>query len=814
MKGIRQDLRFAIRSFAKRPGFSGVAVLTLALGMGAATAIFSVVNGVLLRPLPYPESQNLVVLWNANPQQGRDQYRMSGKDFFTLDDAAESFSGMALVAGATAAFTDEGLPPLRVGGAAVSADLFSILGVRPQMGRDFRPEENQGAHSVVILSQALWQSRFGGDPDILGKNAILDGTSMRIVGVMPRISLPLGGGSLRLPGPETPAFWTPLDYSQSWVSQINAHVMVVMARLRDGRTLEEARGEADALAQALVETGAPHGEGILVRPLRQEVVGDVEQNLLILMGSVILLLLMACGNLANLYLARATDRERELTVRASLGASRRRLIRQILTEILLLGAVGGILGLILAHWSTDALLTLMPASLPRQSQIGVDGRVLLFTLGMALLATILAGLVPSFRISRNRPAGSLAHGSRSKTLGRSGARTNRLIVTFQFALASVLLFGAGLLARSFQSLRSVDPGFQGDSVLTAQLILPATRYPGADRPLTFYRELRQGLESLPGVRSVVLSMDHPMESTWWNGVTLLDQPPPAEGEESMGMFRPVSDGYFRTYGIPVLEGRTFEAEDRLGQDGVMVVNEAFARRYFPEGQALGQRIRFAVNLVPGTPSEFTVVGVVGNVHFNGFRKPSEPAFYASLRQFPYGAVKVQLKTLVPPETLVPALQAQIWALDPELPVTDIQTMAQVISSALARDRFNALLLGVFALAALVLAGGGVFGVLSYLVARRTPELGVRMALGAEPSSILRLVMGDGLAMAGLGLAWGLGIAALVAPIMAAILFGVPPRDPMVLVAVTFTLVLVALASAWFPALRAARTAPLEALSQG
>jgi predicted permease len=813
MDAFLQDIRFAARTFTRRPGFTAVALLTLTLGIGAATSIFSVVNGVLLRPFPFPDADALVVLWNTNPERGQDEYRMAGVDFFELERSEGSFQGMALVAGATASLTGEGLPPQRVEGAAVSANLFRILGIHPLMGRAFLPEENRGDHRVVILSHALWQSRFGGDPQILDTRVTMDGNEVQVVGVMPKVSLPVGGGTLRLPGPDAPVYWTPLDYTLDWVSEIGAHVMAVVARLEPGVTLDRAQDEMTALAMAMGERGDA-GQGIIVRSLREQVVGDIRHNLIILMGAVGLLLLMACGNLANLLLARATGREGELAVRTAMGAGRVRLVRQVLTETLLLGSVGGLLGLLFARWGTGALLTLIPASLPRQSEIGVDGRVLVFTLASVLLATLVAGLVPSFQMSGKEPDRGLRVTGRGGSPGRGRNRANRSIVIFQFALAAILLVGAGLLTRSLHALRNVDPGFRSEGVLTAQLILPPNRYGEADQILAFYDELKAGVESIPGVTAAVFSMDHPMQNTWWNGVTLLDQPPPREGEGPIGFFRPVSEGYFQLHQIPVLEGRAFDTRDRLGQPGVMVVNQAFVRKYFPMGNPLGERVRFVVGQAiwgPEAPTEFEVVGVVGDVRFNGLREPTEPAFHIPLRQFPYMAVKIQVKTPGDPEALAEALKADIWGLDPDLPVTDIQTMDQIVTAAVAQDRFNAILLGAFALAALVLATAGIYGVLSYMVAQRRAELGIRLALGAEPASILGLVVKDGATMAGIGVGGGLTASLVLAPFLASLLFGVPSRDVTVLVGVSVILGLAALASGLFPGWRAARVDPMVAL---
>ena len=814
MDGLIHDIRFAVRTFSRRPAFTAVALLTLMLGIGASTSIFSVLNGVLLSPFPYPDADRLVVFWNTDPERGQDQFRMSAPDFFEFERSASSFAGMTLVTGATANLTEENLPPQRVEGAQVSAGFFSLLGVDPLMGRVFRSEENRGDHRVAVLSHALWQGRFGGDPDIVGKVITMDGLDVQVVGVMPRISIPIGGSAFHLPSPDTPLFWIPLDYTLDWVSDIGAHVMGVVARMGDGVSLPQAQSEMSTLAAALAEESNQPGQGVIVRSLREQGVGDIRRDLVILMAAVGLLLLMACGNLVNLLLARATDRERELAVRTAMGAAGNRLVRQVLTEILLLGTVGGLAGLGLARWGSGALLTLIPSSLPRQSEVGVDPTVLLFTTGVVLVSTLLVGLVPSLQVAGRDPAGGMRVVGRAGTAGRERHRTNRAIVVFQLSLAAILLVGAGLLVRSLQAIRTVDPGFRSEGVLTAQLMLPSTRYEGAGTTLAFFDQLQERLEALPGVLSVALSMDHPMENSWWNGISFLNRPPPEPGEYPRGIFRPVSTGYFFTMGIPVREGRAFDRADRFDQPGVMVVNQAFVERHFPEGNPLGERVEFVVGrFIWGSeaPTEFEIVGVVGDVRFNGLREPSEPAFHIPMHQFPYAAVKILAHTSDDPEALVGPLQAEIWDLDADLPVTDIQTMEEILATAVAQDRFNAILLGAFALAALVLAAAGIYGVLSYTVAQRTGEMGIRMALGAEPGLVLGMVVRDAAAMAGIGLGVGLAASLVLSRFLASLLFGVPTYDPPVLLGVSLLLGLVALASGLVPALRAARTDPMVAL---
>jgi putative ABC transport system permease protein len=813
MRDLLQDIRFALRTFARRPVFTAVALLTLVLGIGATTAIFSVVNGVLLSPFPYPDSDRLVVFRNLN-ERLQEEDRMAAQDFFEFERSATSFSGMTLLAGATGTITGDDLPPLRVDGGMVSANFFDVLGIQPLMGRTFRAEENQGQHRVIVLSHALWRGRFAGDPDLVGKGITLDGETVQVVGVMPRVSLPTGGSRLYLPGPDQQIYWMPLDYTVNWISETRAHVMAVLARMHPEVSQAQAQDEMSVLARVLEQRGGPSGLGVVVRSLKEQVVGDIRQNLVILMAAVGLLLLMASGNLANLLLGRAADRKKELALRTALGAGRLRLVRQILTEVLLLASVGGLVGLGMARWASSALLSLVPSSLPRQSEVGVDGTVFLFTVCTILLATLVAGLVPSLQAAGGQAGDGLREGARGAISGRGQARTSRFIVISQLGLAAILLVGAGLLFRSFQALRRVDLGFSTEQMLTAQLMLPDARYADPGQAVGFFDRLEEQVASLPGVTSVVLAMDHPLENTWWNGISFPNRPRPADGEFPSGTFRPVSHGYFSALGIPVLRGREFDSGDGYDRHGVMVVNQAFVQRYFPDENVLGEQVRFTVpRFIWGNEANtlFEVVGVVGDVRFDGLREAPKPAFYIPMGQFPYQSVRVMVGTSGDPDGLTAALQAEVWSLDPDLPITDVRSLDGLLATELAQDRFNALLLGAFALAALILAAAGIYGVLSHAVSQRTNEMGVRMAMGAHPASVMSLVVREAGLMAGLGLAAGLLASAALSRFLAALLFGVPPNDPMILVGVGLVLGLVAVAACLVPAVRAARTDPMEAL---
>jgi predicted permease len=643
----------------------------------------------------------------------------------------------------------------------------------------------------------------------------MDGLSVQVVGVMPPVSLPIGGSTLALPGPDVPVFWRPLDYELDWVSDIVAHVMAGVARLKPETTLVQAQEEVSAVAAGLIaEDRAPEGQGIFVRPFKEEVVGDVSRNLTILLAAVSLLLLLACGNVANLLLARAKDRERELSVRAAIGAGRGRLVRQTLTETTLLSVAGGALGLAIARWGSLALVSRLPSNLPRQNEIGVDGTVLLFALGAVLLASVLAALIPTVRLSGRDSLGGLKAAGRGGTHGKDRNRANRAIVVAQLSMATVLLFGAGLLFRSLRTLEGVDPGFRKEGVLTAQLMLPEDRYASPGNVLSLFDQLRERIRGLPGVSEVAVSMDHPLQTTWWNGFGLLDRPAPDPDESPTAIFRPVSDGYFSAFSIPIREGRGFDSGDRFDGHPVMVVNQAFVDTYYQGESPLGDRIEFVVGrFIWGeeAPTIFEVVGVAGDVRFNGLREPSEPAFHIPMHQFPYRALKLVVRGTGTLDNLAGLVQSEVWAVDPDLPVTGVRTMEQIFDAAVAQDRFNVILLEVFALAALVLAAAGIYGVLNYAVSQRRAEIGIRMALGAQASSVLRMVVREAVIMGGAGLALGIGLALVLSRFLGSLLFQVPGHDALVVAVTSSVLGLVALASGLVPAFRAAGTDPMEAL---
>ena len=817
MDEIIQDVRFAVRSFVMRPGFTAVAVLTLALGVGANTAIFSVVNGVLLSPLPFSEPDELVVMWANNPDRGIEQQRVSGGNFRDWRDLNRTFSGMAAVGGAAYDLTDDDAAPERVFGGVVTPGFFSTLGVEPLMGRTFRTEDGAEGVRVAILSHALWQGRYGADPGIIGRTIAVSRESYEVVGVMPPADFPQMGMRIVLPqGRDARRIWTPMSLEGGCYGGRFCQVLGAVGRLNEGVSIAQAQADLSSIAAGLAaeHPDSNTGRGVLVRSLRDEVVGDVRGDLLILLASVGLVLLVACGNLTNLVLARTLDRESELAVRTALGASRMRLIRQSFTEVLMLGLAGGAAGLILALWSMDVLLRFVPGSLPRVGEIGIDPAVLLFTLLVVLGASALGAILPALRIGGHGIGGALGSRSRAGAGGRGRSRASRALVVSQLSLAVILLVGAGLLLRSFQALKSANGGFDGEGVVLTSLVFPGSEYDEAEKLWAFTGKVMEGVRSLPGVDAVALTYDHPLQSNWSSNFTFEHLPPPEQGETPSMRLRIIGEGYLDLMGIEVLQGREFTSADRVGASGAVLVNQAFAREFLPNEEVLGKRIRHttsAGNWGDAMPTSYEVVGVVDDVRFMGLREEVPPAVYMPWRQFPFWSVTLAVRGSGDVAEMVGPIRAEIWKADAQLPVPTVRSMAEISALSLARDRFNALLLAAFAITALLLSGIGIYGVISYAVSRRTSEMGVRMALGAEPGSVLRLVLGEGVRMSLLGLGGGLVAALLATRVLAGLLFGVAPYDPVVIVGVVGTLLVVSVLSGYVPARRASRADPMEAL---
>ncbi len=800
-EAILQDLRYAVRRLARSPGFTAVAVLTLGLGIGANSAIFSVVNGVLLRSLPFEEPDRLVQLYTAYPDD-ETRYPLSPPDFMSFHEEARSFSDVAAYAPTRRTITQSG-DPAELNAALVSADFLQLLGTEPLIGRGFLPEENQpGQTNVVIISHALWQQRFGADPGVVGRTMVLNGIQHTVVGVLPS-------------GSEFPSereVYIPLQYNETFNATTadgrRGEYIDIIARLAPGVTLEQANAEVQALSnrlqQEFPETNTV--QEISMIPLSQQLLGDVKTPLFILLGAVGLVLLIACANVANLLLARAAARESEFAVRSSLGAGRDRLIRQLLTESVVLGALGGLLGLLIAAWGTNALIALRPEGIPRIEGVGVDATVVAFTAIIALLTGIVFGLIPAIQMTRGDLTGALKEGGRGAMTGRAGNRLRGSLVVAEMALAVMLLVGSGLLIRSFLTLTAVEPGMRTERVLTFDLSLPSASYDTSADIFQFYGALLDRLEQLPAVTSVGASSELPLTGIGTVLSFLVEgrEPPPRNQVQDAAVKFATPD-FFRTLGIPLRSGRVFTEQDRAGAPQVALINEAAVRRYFPDGEAIGE------NLLIGDDQGWQVVGIVGDVPQSGLDQETRPEFYIPAAQAPRGRMTIAMRTSADPLALTGAIRAGVNAMDPNLPISEFTTVEEILSESVAQPRFYTMLLTLFAAVALILAAIGIFGVMSYAVAQRTREIGIRIALGAEESSVLMLVVSRALGLAAGGVALGLLGAFLLSRLLESLLFGVTATDLPTYSLVAVLLLGVAALASYLPARRATRVDPNVAL---
>jgi putative ABC transport system permease protein len=799
ISNLWQDARYGARMLRKNAGFTMVIVLTLALGIGANTAIFSVVSAVLLQPLPYKDSGRLVQVWEKNPKRGFPQFSVSPPDFLDWKEQNHSFEQMAAIVGGDYTLTGVG-EPSRLHGVDVSTNLFSLLETQVQLGRDFLPgEDKPGAAPVVIISNELWQGRLGGDPNVLGKTLILDSKPCTIVGVMP-------------PGFHYPdedvELWTPLILDERALAGRGAHWISVVARRKSNVSLEQAQAEMDTIASRLEQQypQSNNGWGVTLVPLRTELVGDIEPSLLLLMGAVGLVLLIACANVANLLMARASGRTREMAIRAAMGAGRARILRQLLTESLLLAFAGSALGLLLAGWGTDFLLRLDVGGIPRQSEVGVHAPVLWFAAGIAFLTAILFGLLPALHSSSLDLNTCLKEGLPDR--GRGGSRLRRLLVVSEMAFAVLLLVGAGLLVRSFTRLLEVHPGFQPANVLTLRLDLPDAKYPKKEDSEAFYKGLMSRLSSLPGVESAAAVSFLPLSGANYNLQFFSEGRPPASNERpTSAEYRVISPDYFRTMGIPLLRGRAITDADAQDSPLVAVINEAMARQFWPNTDPIGQRI-IITDRVPGARE---IVGVVGDVKHYGLAIPAKPEMYVPEYQKGWGELSVVVRGKLPPSALASAASGAVHALDKDLPVFAVRSMDEIIVRSVGDQRFAAYLFGLFAVLALVLAAVGIYGVMSHAVALGTHEIGIRMALGAQPGDVLGMVLRHGLKITLAGIGIGLAAALALTRVLASQLFAVTPTDPLTFLGVSLLLTGVALLACYLPARRATRVDPLIAL---
>ena len=796
---LPQEIRNAMRSLVRSPGFTLTAVLTVALGVGANAAVFSVVNTVLFQPLPYEEADRLVALWEAKTDDPGRKSRATAANYTDWEAQNSLFDELALFGAAGLSWTGDGEPEQLLG-SRVSEPYFRVLGVDPQLGRAFRPADDRpGAAPVVVLGHGLWQRRFGGRPDVIGETMRLDDRLYTVVGVMPPglyPTWPATQGNFAFL-PRYQQLWVPLALSSEQREDRRSHVYGAIGRLRDGVSLAAAQSEMDTIAGRLAAAhpAANRDEAIIVTPLTDEVVGQVREALLIVLGAVGVVLLVACANVAGLALARGVAGRKDIAIRVALGATRWRVARHLLIEGTVLAAAGGALGVVLAVWGVDGLSLVLPADIPRLAEFRVGGRVLGFAAVVAVLTGALFSLAPVLQTAHERTSMALADGGRHDGRGSGGQGVRGWLVVGQVALAVLLMVSSGLLVRSFWNLQRVDTGFDPDDVLTLELALPASRYPGPTEIVAFKEQLRDAVAALPGVHSVSTAYNHPLEATWSDGFRFLGRPAPEPGRAPGGWMRPVGHDYFETAGIPILRGRSFTPTDDLDHPGVVVVNEAFARMYSPDEDPIGQRIGLAPSLPWSTPIAHEIVGVVRDVRFLGLDVAPQPAFYRPSAQFPLGQLVLLARIDGEASALAAAARAAVWSLDPDLPVVDSGTMARHFDNAVAQPRFTMLLIGLFGALALGLAALGVYGTLSYYVAQRTHEIGVRVAIGAGVRDVVGLVVGRGARLMLVGMVCGLAGAAVVARLMTSVLFEVRPLDAGTFVAVALGLAGVTLAEA-------------------
>jgi putative ABC transport system permease protein len=801
---LLQDLRNALRILRKHPAFTAVSVITLALGIGANTAIFSVVNAVWLRSLPYPEAERLTIVAHRNTKRG-GTFELTAAAYFDLREQSKSFAHLAAYVSQDFNLTGAGEPE-RLRGQLVSAALFPLLKVSPSVGRVFtEADDRAGAAPVVILSHQLWQRRFGAQADLIGQTLRLDDKSYTVVGVMPPgFYFPNKGTEL----------WVPLAFAASAANDRDTFFLSAIARLNPGVTLDQAQSEVDGIAQNLTRAFPRSNTdlGFSVVSLQESLVRGFKQALFVLLGAVLFVLLIACVNVANLLLARAAVREKELAVRAALGAGRTRLLRQLLTESTLLALCGGAGGLLLAFWGIKLLKLINPGTIARLDEVSLDFRVLGFTLGVACLTGILFGLAPALQVSKPDLQHALKEGGRGFTCAR-GQRLRGLLVVTEIALSMVLLVGAGLLIRSFVRLQNVDVGFNPAGLLTLRVEMSESKSQDLERRVIFYQEVLERVQALPGVQAAgVVNAAPIMTPGLRSPIVLEDKPDPPPGQPQFANNRVVSPDYFRALGVPLLKGRLLSAQDNAQAPAVVLINQAMARRYWGDEDPIGKRFKSGARA--SDAPWLTVVGVVGDIRQAGLDNAPLPELYLPFTQghAPWAKPRVLfVRTAGNPLSLVAAVKEQIWAVDKDQTIWAVRTMEEIVARSLALRRFDLWLLGVFAALALVLASVGIYGVISYAVSQRTREIGVRLALGAHAGDIFKLIVGHGLVLTLCGVTIGLVASFALTRWLKSLLFEVSATDPLTFAGVALLLTLVALLACYVPARRATKVDPLVAL---
>jgi len=815
LEDFAQDLRYGWRVLRKNPGFAAVGVLTMALGIGANTAIFSVVYAVVLKPLPYVNSGQLFNVFEAQPQEGVTGTGWSYLNFAELREQNSVFSEMAGVQKHQLTLTGRGEPSV-VHTSVVTPELFSLFGEKPLAGRVFFSEDGKrGAPPVVILSENLWRDAFGADANVIGSSVNLDKRSFTVIGIMP--------AAFRFPFlTKSEQLWIPLVQDPlfgSWMDRRGGHWLQVTGRLKPGVSLMQAQAELDAMSARLAKEypAENDGWGIRMVPLQQMIVGNVKSALLVLLGAVGLVLLIACANIANLLLTRATSRAREIALRTTLGAGRARIVRQLLSETAVLGLFGGVAGIALAYWGVQALSSLLPPSLPQVNTIRVDNVVLGFALLLSATASVAFGLVPALFAANSNLQASLREGG-----GRSGESGNRrrarsFLAAVEIALATVLLVSAGLLMRSFSKLTSVSPGFDAQHIVKADISLPQFQYSKPQQWIAFSDELLARIQAQPGLNDSAIAVPRPIADGQINlAFDIEGNPPLSAGTSRTADYVSVSRHYFRVMKIPLLSGRLFDGRDILSAPRVTVISKTMAALYFPNQDPLGKQLTFGFPLDSGAArwlpfGHREIVGVVDDVRDVALGQAPGPMMYVPYAQAPFWGANVVVKSALSASSVAAAIRQEVQKMDKDLPVTDVETMPNIMETSLAQPKFRTFLLGLFAAMALALAAIGILGVISYSVSQRTKEFGIRMALGAQSENVLKQVLKEGARLAAAGLALGLGGSLVATRLIATLLFGVKPADPLTFAAVAAILTSVTLAASYIPARRATRVDPMVAL---
>ena len=799
MQTLIRDLQYGIRMLIRKPGFTLIAVVTLALGIGANTMIFSVVNAVLLSPLPFPDSARLVRLGESHQKY---KANFTYASFYDLGNETESLENIAAARFWSDNLTDSAEPE-QVSIMLVSANFFAALGVPPQLGRTFLPEEDSpGRNNVVVLSHALWQRRYGGDPNLIGKPIKVSGNERTVIGVMPSgfQSNVLFSGQYDL--------WAPLMWGGSLRDNRRSHLLAVIARLKPRATIARAEGELGALAAGIEQQnpGVDDPElGVTVVGLQDRLVAPMRPALMVLLCAVGCVLLIACANVANLVLARSAAREREMAIRLALGASRWRIARQLHTESALLGVAGGAAGLLLAVWGVDSITAFAPANLPRIDEVRIDARVLGFTLFTSLLTGILFGLAPALQLPRLSIHEVVKDGGRG-SVGTRRRWLRHILVVAEVAAALVLLIGAGLLINSFLRLQQVDRGFDARNVLTLNLTL--SRYSTTEQQVAFLKDALERVAQTPGARAAGLTSTLPLRGGPSTEFVIEGRPPLEVGDEPSADIRIIDPNYFHAMGILIQAGRPFAETDSTDAPRVMVINENMARRFWPDEDPIGKRVTMKDW---GPPLTGEIVGIASDVKANGLDSETRPMIYWPYPQFPTIFNSIVVRTEGDPLSLVGAIKSQIWSVDPAQPIASVETMETVLADSVAPRRFNMLLIGIFAALALALAAIGIYGVISYTVSQRTHEIGIRMAMGARGSDVLKLVVGQGMTLALAGVVVGLAAAFGLTRLMSSLLFGVSPTDAVTFALIATLLAGVALVACIVPARRATKVDPMVAL---